>query len=285
MDLPLIQILDHAQSRITFALVNNTDENLNATSGSGGGFFRHLNASFYSIDESMPVDTAFALITAHLDGDPSRTLSFLHYTVKPLSDDLDFFLAIETRTGSVTLIRELDSALVSHLAFRVFLSEHVSYDLTILVNDTNNQAPELELDPDEARKFGETNLLITSIDNFQPILEKISRDTSSTAKPPVLSLPPIPEVGLMAERFNPAASLYRTLELDQNTDLLKRFNGRRQIKVFKISDNDLANNFSVRFVENQSSPEVLANYQVCSVALDFFFNLFIAMLSTHILTA
>ena len=254
VDIPVQKILGQVDERLRFILDNVTNADNEAL-----GFYR-INQSTYSIDESMPTGTRFAQVKLALD---RFNLTTFNLTLEPLSKELDLYLQFSGEEGnSLKLIRKLDYSLIQAFEFRIRLNEDVVHDFRIIVNDINDKEPELELNHDEVKKYGE-NLVITSIEDFEPVLNRISKSASSTPKMPIAIQPAIPEMGIPERDFTEQVlSTYRTLELDENTDSLKRFNTRTQLKAYRISDSDLENNFNVTFLQNGTDADILNNYEV-----------------------
>jgi hypothetical protein len=190
---------------------------------------------------------------------------------EPITKDLDLFVRFDPQDNSLKTIRKLDSNLLKKIEFKLSAPTTTTHDsssstddikkkrFAIHVNDINDNKPELELDQEDIKKYGE-NLVITSIEDFTQILSRISKTASSTHKP-MLDIPAVPEVGILEGRpaFN---SPFATLELRNNADLLHAFNKKTVIKAYKISDPDSNNVFSAAFNSNSTNQEVLDNFIV-----------------------
>jgi hypothetical protein len=175
------------------------------------------------------------------------------------------YLAIDVseRNGAtLRLIRSLDFVHIKSLSFAlVYGDSGLTVNFTIQVKDGNNRPPRLQLTSDEARRFG-NNLLLTSINDLEPLLKQLAESSSSTPAPAQNSLPAIPEMGVPA-RFRNFMLANDNTELLANKDLLMRFNARSDIKAYPIVDQDsIGNVFNVSFVANGTSPEVIRDFDV-----------------------
>lgn len=208
------------------------------------------------INESTPIDTPIADLHILLDGGNNNDTNSsqtpeLFDTLKLVSlPNEPVYFSYDASNFSLKLIRPLDYDLVKNVTLNLagdglITDANFKIELDFQVRDENNKPPELDIDREERDKYG-ANLILAVSNDLSDMLEQTVKAISSTPIPPRQPLPAIPELDL-PERAFPQAP-YRTPELDKRREALKKFNDEIVVRRYKISDPDLANNFTVRIL-------------------------------------
>ena len=180
--------------------------------------------------------------------------------------DVDAYIGYDAATGDLKLLRPLNRQQVDNLTFSlVDPLTNRSLDVALHVRDTNDQPPRLVLD--DAERLNGDNLVVVSVvgDVSSDRLTQTGRAISSTFAPARQPPPAVPEMG-----WNPPAGAPTHIagppqkELEANVMALRDAYTQRSLKAYRIADDDQPelNSFSAHFNPNNTSPNVIANYQV-----------------------
>lgn len=222
-----------------------------------------LNDTVYSIEESLLPNTIIADLNSYLGKSDTRVKMSENLKIIPLKNDSinpDLYFRYDQVTSGLKLIRKLDYDVVKNLSLSLVDDDDFRIDVELVVKDTNDKQPELQLDEQEQNKYGE-NLVVVSIDRLDQYVQSISRVISSTPLPPKQSFPAIPELNLPERIFN-TTGLNLNPELTANKEHLNSFDNIKTLKAYKIIDPDRENNFSVQFVQNATSEAIIRAFNV-----------------------